>query len=392
MRVNSLRAVCCVLLTIAGCGPVAGPVPVSPRSPADECVPVGQWVVPATQASLTPAQLLDSLKNDRVVLLGELHDRAEHHRWQLQTIAALQGQRPATVLGFEMFPRRSQPALDEWVEGRLGEAEFLDQSRWADVWGMPPPLYLPLFHFARMNRVPMIGLNVDRELVARVAKESWVEIPEEHRAGLSTPVPATPAYREWLSEVYRAHAKEDETASDGLERFIDAQLVRDRAFAEAIRDALRAHPSALVIGVMGSGHAEHRWGVPHQLASLGIEDVAVLLPWEKAKACDDLHADVADAVFGVDSPPEPAQRPRLGVMIGEAKPGVSVIEVLAGSVAEAAGIQAGDVIVEAGGQKLEGVVDLQRIVGHHPATKPLPLRLRRDGKAIEIEADLSASP
>jgi uncharacterized iron-regulated protein len=178
------------------------------------------------------------LEKDRVVLLGESHDRDEHHRWQLQTIAALQARHPAVVLGFEMFPRSSQPALDEWREGRLGEAEFLDKSRWTDVWGMPPALYLPLFHFVRMNRVPMVGLNVDRDLVARVAKEGWAQIPEADRAGLSTPAAASPAYREWLSEVYRAHSKEDENGSDGLERFIEAQLVRDRAFAEAIRATL----------------------------------------------------------------------------------------------------------------------------------------------------------
>jgi S1-C subfamily serine protease len=184
--------------------------------------------------------------------------------------------------------------------------------------------------------------------------------------------------------------KEEEGDSpDGLERFIDAQLLRDRGFAQAIRDALLANPAALVIGVMGAGHAEHGWGVPHQLASLGIDDVAVLLPWEKSRACEDLTADVADAVFGVDSPPEPVQRPRLGVMIGEAKPGVTVVGVITGSVAEAAGIRTGDVIIEAGGETLEGVTDLQRVVGHHAADKPLPLRLRRDGEVIEIEADLS---
>jgi uncharacterized iron-regulated protein len=290
--------------------------------------------------------LFASLDRDRVVLLGELHDRAEHHRWQLQAIATLQARRPSIVIGFEMFPRSSQAVLDQWVDGHLGEAEFLDQGRWTEVWGMPPALYLPLFHFARMNRLPMFGLNVDRDLAARTAKEGWANIPETDRAGISTPAPASPAYRKWLSEVYRSHVKEEEGDSpDGLERFIDAQLLRDRGFAQAIRDALLANPAALVIGVMGAGHAEHGWGVPHQLASLGIDDVAVLLPWEKSRACEDLTADVADAVFGVDSPPEPVQRPRLGVMIGEAKPGVTVVGVITGSVAEAAGIRTGDVII-----------------------------------------------
>jgi uncharacterized iron-regulated protein len=391
MRVNLRRFVLCLLLTSAACGAVARSPSAAPQD-GEDCVPVGRWIVPATRATLATGQLVDMLSDERVVLLGESHDRDEHHRWQLQVIAALQARRPALALGFEMFPRSSQAALDEWVAGRLGEAEFLDRSRWAQVWGMPPALYLPLFHFARMNRIPMIGLNVDRELVARVANRGWANIAEQDRAGLSTPAPAPQAYREWLGEVYRDHAKDDETASDGLESFIDAQLVRDRAFAEAIRDALLAHPETLVVGVTGSGHVQHGWGAPHQLAALGIEDVAVLLPWEKSNSCDDLDADVADVVFGVDSPPEPAHRPRLGVMIGEAEPGVRVVEVIEGSVAESAGIQAGDVIVAAGGRKLEGVADLQRIVEHHAPDELLSLRIRRDAKSIDIEADFSASP
>lgn len=389
MRVNHHSLALCLVVAAAACGTAGHRGPAVPQEQEDGCVSVGRWTVPATGASLTTAEVIESLRDDRVVLLGESHDRYEDHRWQLQTITALQVQHPMLVLGFEMFPRSSQAALDEWVGGGVGEAEFLDHSRWAEVWGMPPALYLPLFHFARMNRVPMVGLNVGRDLVARVAKEGWANIPEEDRAGLSTPAPASPAYREWLEEVYQEHAANDETASDGLESFIEAQLVRDRAFAEAIRDALVAHPDALVVGVMGAGHVEHRWGVPHQLASLGIGDVAVLLPWERSDPCEDLTPDVADAVFGVDSPPEPAPRPRLGIMIGDAKPGVRVIEVVKGSVAEAAGIRSGDVIVEAGGEELGTVTDLQRIVGHHPADEPLSLRIRRDGETIRIEADLS---
>jgi hypothetical protein len=38
----------------------------------------------------------------------------------LQTLAALHVQRPKIVIGFEMFPRRLQPILDQWVAGALG--------------------------------------------------------------------------------------------------------------------------------------------------------------------------------------------------------------------------------------------------------------------------------
>ncbi|MCK7515243.1 MAG: ChaN family lipoprotein [Desulfobacterales bacterium] len=69
-----------------------------------------------------PAPLVAAMAQREAVLLGEQHDDADHHRWQLQMLAALHAQRPNMVIGFEMFPRRVQPALDRWVAGELHDA------------------------------------------------------------------------------------------------------------------------------------------------------------------------------------------------------------------------------------------------------------------------------
>ena len=55
----------------------------------------------------------------QVVLLGENHDVAEIHRWQLHVATILRFIRKNVAVGFEMFPRRVQPVLDEWVAGEL---------------------------------------------------------------------------------------------------------------------------------------------------------------------------------------------------------------------------------------------------------------------------------
>src|ERR1022692_4443637 len=94
------------------------------------------------------------LSSKAVVLLGETHDDPTHHRWQLDTVDALFARRPDMALGFEMFPRRVQPMIDRWVQGKLDEASFLSEIDWPRIWGFDPELYLPLFRFARANRVP----------------------------------------------------------------------------------------------------------------------------------------------------------------------------------------------------------------------------------------------
>ena len=87
------------------------------------CAPIGSWSVPGGGKVSGPDIIARAAKRS-VVLLGEMHDNPEHHQWQLQVLAALHAVRPDMIIGFEMFPRRVQKVLDQWVAGELSEAEF----------------------------------------------------------------------------------------------------------------------------------------------------------------------------------------------------------------------------------------------------------------------------
>lgn len=381
-----------------------------------DCDKVGTWLDPETGEAIAADRMLASLARRPVVLLGESHDNVEHHRWQLHTLAALHGYKPNLIIGFEAFPRRVQPALNQWVNGELDVETFLKAVDWRKVWAFDPALYLPLFHFARQNRVPMVALNVDRELVSRVRREGRTAIPADEMAGLSDPAPASQAYRESLARTYvseQSHEAEDvqkdeqneaeaEVAApvgeadissvmqrEDFARFVEAQLTWDRAMAEALVEARRKEPGSLVVGIMGRGHVEHGHGVPHQLADLDIPDAAILLPVESAATCDALPADLADAVFVVEAARhvEPATaKPRLGVRIEAAEGGVRISEVLEGSVAEAAALAPGDIVVSAAGFPIRRVSDLIEIVRRQAPGTWLPLTIKRDGEDIEVVA------
>ena len=379
--------------------------------PDDACAPPGAWVDAASGDRVPRGAVLARAAGAGVVLLGETHDSAEHHRWQLQTVAALHGRAGAVVLGFEMFPRRVQPVLDRWVAGELDEAAFLAEVGWDRVWGIDAALYMPLFHFARINRVPMVALNVDKALIERIGEVGWVGVAEEAREGVSDPAPPTAAYVEWLVEVYREHRERrgDAAGAAGeagepgpddpeFRRFADAQLAWDRAMAEALAAAaaggaaVPGHP--LVIGIVGGGHLENRFGVPHQLAALGAGRAAVLLPWDRGRDCADLTAGLADAVFGLDAPAaavRPAP-PRLGVVIRAAEAGLRVIEVAADSIAEATGIRADDVIVDAAEMAVAAPADLIAVVHRQAPGTWLPLTIERGGAMVELVARFPAAP
>ncbi len=267
-------------------------------------VPAGLWVCPDSNERRDDALL--TLAKRGVVLLGETHDQAEHHRWQLHTIRGLFGHRPDMVLGFEIFPRHVQPVLDRWSKGELDVTTFMREVDWAHVWGFTEELYLPLFHFARMHRLPMLALNIDRATNRRVAAQGLASVPITEREGVGDPAPASSFYRERLSEWFKKHpaaGQDAQAATERFERFVCAQQFWDRAMAEAIANARRDARQPLVVGIMGSGHIEYEDGVPYQLAALGIDDVASALPWPADTDYPIHEPPIADFLFGVAPAP-----------------------------------------------------------------------------------------
>jgi uncharacterized iron-regulated protein len=280
------------------------------------CVVAGTWTEPATARRPSHPAVLARAARGRIVLLGERHDVAEDHRWQLDVLAGLSARREELVIGFEAFSRGDQATLDAWSQGDLAVPQLLERTQWSEQWAVDPDLYLPLLHFTRRHRIPTLALNVDRGLVARVGRTGWTRIPPAERHGIGDPAPPAAAYTERLLASYAEHACRPPAtvrATPEFTRFVDAQLLWDRAMAEALAAAAVRHEDALVVGVVGSGHLEGGDGIPHQLAALGWRDVLVLVPWDVTRDCADLRPGLADVVFGVAPPAaeaSPAMRHR----------------------------------------------------------------------------------
>lgn len=370
------------------------------------CQAGGQWLSLSAMPP-KPARIRDIViqaARQDVVLLGEQHDLEDHHRWQLQMLAALHAQRPEMVIGFEMFPRRVQPVLDQWVAGSLTAQEFLKQTEWDKVWSFPPHIYMPLFEFARINKIPMRALNVDRSLTRLVADKGWENVPEALREGVGRPAPPLPKYVEFLREMYRVHdigpsgdADGKGAASDaGFKGFLDSQLTWDRAMAEALsrevsRDG-RKNPT-LVIGIMGSGHIRHGHGVPHQLGDLGVSNVSTLLPVDQDDECRHLDGGLATAVFIVPNKAvPPSEPPRLGVALEDSAQGLLIKSVTAGSLAEKTGLRAGDRIVDIAGRPASGSGDAVALIRRQPPGTWLPLRVSRGDSALDLVIQFPPRP
>ncbi|HKG10732.1 MAG TPA: PDZ domain-containing protein, partial [Gaiellaceae bacterium] len=82
----------------------------------------------------------------------------------------------------------------------------------------------------------------------------------------------------------------------------------------------------------------------------------------------------------------------LGVRLQETDNGVSLSAVLAGAPGQKAGLQTGDVLLEADGEKIESASDIQRAVDAHKPGDKLMLKVRRGGDERTVTVTLGTRP
>ncbi|MCU0559832.1 MAG: ChaN family lipoprotein [Desulfobacterales bacterium] len=218
------------------------------------------------------ADIVPGLLKGRIVLVGEHHATAAHHRGQLRVIRSLHEAGARVVIGLEMFRRESQEVLDRWVAGSIPPQEF--HAAFIDNWGFPWAEYRPVFEYARANRIPMIGLNVPRDITRQVARGGFQSLSEEQRGQLAdVSCSVDEDYMRYIRSAYGAHAH----GNANFTFFCEAQMVWDAAMAVHALNVFQTDPEAVVVILTGVGHAQ-KGAVPRQVRQRAAVPTTVFLP------------------------------------------------------------------------------------------------------------------
>ncbi|CAB5119454.1 hypothetical protein D3OALGA1CA_2500 [Olavius algarvensis associated proteobacterium Delta 3] len=222
--------------------------------------------------SISLQQLSGELKNKNIVLVGEHHNNTRHHINQLEVIRALDKAGAQVAIGMEMFRSDSQKYLERWVAGEMSEREF-EKVYYAN-WNYDWALYAPILRYARDNNIPVLGLNVSREITSQVARSGFESLSDEQRGKLKdVACRVDKVYMEFIKRAYGAHAH----GNMNFEHFCEAQLVWDNIMAINSLEYIRKNPGSTVVVVAGNGHA-WKGGIPTQLDNRSFADYAVILP------------------------------------------------------------------------------------------------------------------
>ena len=218
------------------------------------------------------SEVISDLKKNRIILVGEHHTNQNHHFAQLNVIQSLNEAGVQVAIGLEMFRNDSQQALDHWVDGNIGEAEF--QEIYYDNWTYPWSAYQMIFEYAKKEKIPMIGLNVPRDITRQVSRKGFNSLSEEQKGKLANvSCRVDKEYMDYIKKAFGGHGH----GKLNFTYFCEAQLVWDSAMAINTLEYLKKYPDAVVVLLAGTGHVR-KGAVPRQISLRSETPHAVILP------------------------------------------------------------------------------------------------------------------
>ncbi|TAN41314.1 MAG: PDZ domain-containing protein [Nitrospirae bacterium] len=312
--------------------------------------------------------IIGGVSAKKIIYVGETHDKFEHHRTQFEVIRALQNRGNKIAIGMEMFQKPFQQALDDYIDGKTDERTFLKRSEYFKRWGFDYNLYREILLYAREQKIPVIALNIRKEIVSKVSKEGIQALTKDELSEVPADMDlADRAYRARLRESFLRHQGSDERTFDF---FHQAQVLWDEAMALNLNDFILKNPGRQVVVLAGSGHMLFGSGIPKRLQRRNGLDYAILLSSGEAEE------DVADFILY----PEPVkyqEAPKLMVMFKEEGTKVRITGFLPDSISEKAGLKKGDIIISLDDVKVEGIDDLKLHLLYKKKGESLVVRVLR---------------
>lgn len=294
--------------------------------------------------------IIDRVSDKQIIYVGESHDRFEHHRVQLEVIRALHENNTKIAVGMEMFQKPFQSVLDDYISGTIGEKEFLKKSEYFKRWRFDYNLYREILHYAKAHRIPVIALNLDRDIVAKVSRNGIQALSDEEREKLPEHIDlSNDVYKKRLQDFFEQHGQ---SAQRNFDFFYQAQIVWDETMARNLDAYIREHPEYSVVVIAGIGHMAFGSGIPERAFRLNNRSYSIILNDENPEQ------GIADYILYPAELNAP-ESPKLMVILEKHESGVRISGFAPQSVSEKAGLAKGDIIVSLDETAVEDIDDVR---------------------------------
>ena len=308
----------------------------------------------------------------KIVYVGENHDRFSNHASELEVIKTLYEKNKKIAIGMEMFQKPFQKVLDEYIAGAIDERAMLKGTEYFKRWGFDYNLYRPILVFAREKGIPVIALNIRREITEKVSREGIGSLPSSDIAELPSQIDLSDeSYKERLHEVFQKHDGQEKM---NFEFFYMAQVLWDESMSQAIDDFLKSNPDfpkdGCVVILAGNGHLAFGSGIPRRTFKRNGLGYAVILNDM------DLEKDIADYLV-YPAPVEGITAPKIMAVLKDDQGIIAIKGFPENSISEKAGLAEGDIIVSFDDVPVTSVDDIRVHLLYKKKGDPMKIKIRR---------------
>lgn len=207
-------------------------------------------------------ELVEQIKDKRIIYIGESHDQYSHHQTQLEIIKELSKRGIKIAIGMEMFQSKFQYVIDDYLNGQIDENDFLTETDYKKRWGFDYQLYRPIIEFAKKEKIPILALNIESEIIKKISKIGISSLSSAELNKLPFQLDFTDKkYKNFIYEIFKVHPKQSEMS---FERFYNIQVIWDESMAEVINTFLEQHRNYHIVVLAGNGHIIFTYGIPQR--------------------------------------------------------------------------------------------------------------------------------
>lgn len=329
----------------------------------------------------TLSDVIKGVLNKKIIYVGEVHDVFAHHAVQLDVITGIYKNNPRTAIGMEMFQRPFQETLDDFIQGRIGEFSFLKKSEYFKRWGFDYHLYKPILDFARTEKIPVIALNLEREIIKKVSADGIDSLTEEEKKAIPAELDfSDDEYRERLKEVFSMHKNSEEKKFD---YFYQSQVLWDETMSQSVDAFIEENSVYQIVVLAGQGHLRFGSGIPKRTYRRNKHDYAIVL------IDSEVEKGIADYVI-FPKPVEGVTAPKLMAFLSEEDGKVKVAGFPDDSISEKAGIETGDIIISLDDDVIGNIEDIKIHLQFRNKGDSVNVKVKRkvDGKDEEMNFEL----
>ena len=336
------------------------------------------------QQQQTIKEIYDDIKDKRIVYVGESHKNFMHHLNQLRVIKALNESGKKVSIAMEMFQTAFQKDLDDYLQDKTTLEEFLKRSEYFKRWKIDFNLYKPIIDYAKENRLNIVAINVDRKVTQQISKKGLLSLDEKYREFLPKRIDQSNlAYKKSLDITFKEHIpkvdKKQKHSSPkiNLDYFYQSQLVWDEVMAQNIDKFIKDKQDTVLVVIVGSGHLIEHNGIPSRVYNRNSLPYKVILnDYDTTK--------VGDIVISSKTKTDIQEQHKLGVYLKNSEELIA-IRTVKDSFSQKIGIVKGDLIVELNHKKVNDLYDLKRVLYFIDNFKNVAVKVKRDGKVVELE-------